>query len=315
MFVIKSFLTTKEGKKYHMSRLKYFSFIFLATFLMGSSFGIGKLTMQYFPPLHLIAFRFAIAGLVMIPILFVLRYPFPKDIKDWGKAALIGSLQTAGVMASIFIGMKYIPSGMSSVITFTNPLLIALVSGFFLKERLTVLQISGIVIGLLGVGLAVLGETKWGLGIFIAFIAPVSWTIATILIKKWSHSFNNFVLSGLQMGFGSLVLFVLAWILEPNAQMSWSMMSVSLLLWLGIPASVVQFTLWFYVLSKGDAAKTSSFLFLAPIFGILTGTILLDERLQWIQFVGGALVMASLYLVNIKNMKNRPFEKPSQIEI
>jgi probable blue pigment (indigoidine) exporter len=287
-----------------MPRSQYFTFVLLATFLMGSSFGIGKLTMQYMPPLHLVAFRFAIACLVMVPVLLVLRYPFPRQLTDWGKAALIGTLQTAGVMASIFIGMKYIPSGMSSVITFTNPLLIVFLSGIFLKEKLTVMQIMGVAIGLVGVGLAVLGETKWNFGILIAFIAPVSWTIATILIKKWSHSFHNLVLSGLQMGFGSLVLFVLAVALEPHAQITWSVTSVSLLLWMAIPASVVQFTLWFVVLSKGDAAKTSSYLFLAPIFGILTGTILLDERLHLIQFAGGALVMVSLYLVNTKKKES-----------
>lgn len=283
-----------------MSPLKYFSFVFLATFLMGSSFGIGKITIQYIPPLHLIAFRFAIAFVVMIPVLALLHHPFPKRLKDWGKAALIGALQTAGVMASIFIGLKYIPSGMSSVITFTNPLLVVFLSSLFLRERLGWLQILGVALGIVGVGLAVVGETSWNIGIAIACIAPISWAFATILVKKWGASFDKMVLSGLQMGFGSLILFVVAWYFEPNAQIIWSYHSVGLLLWLGIPASVVQFTLWFLVLSDGGAAKTSSYLFLAPIFGILTGMVLLDERLKWIQVVGGALVIFSLYVVNQK---------------
>jgi probable blue pigment (indigoidine) exporter len=272
--------------------------------LMGSSFGIGKMAMEYIPPLHLITMRFGIAGLIMIPILFALGYSFPKKLNDWLHAALIGCLQTAGVMASIFIGMQYIPSGMSSVITFTNPLLVVFLSRLFLGERLSMSQTFGVLLGLVGVGFAVLGETEWNIGLLIACIAPVSWAIATILLKKWSNSFNSMVLSGLQMSFGSLVLFVFAFLLEPDAEITWSFTSISLLLWLGIPASVVQFSLWFYVLSKGNAAKTSSFLFLAPIFGIITGVVLLDERLRLVQIFGGLLVAGSLYLVNASRKKD-----------
>jgi probable blue pigment (indigoidine) exporter len=287
-----------------MSKITYFSFVVMATFLMGSSFAVGKLALEYMPPLFLVAMRFGIAGLIMAPVLLALKKPFPRGSIEWMKVAVIGTLQTAGVMAFIFLGLEYIPSGMSSVITFTNPLLVVFLSAWLLGERLTPIQIGGVVLGIMGVAMAVLGETDWNVGLLIAFGAPVSWALATIFIKKWGAFVPALVMSGLQMGFGSIVLFVLAFLLEDPAQIVWNTQSTLLLLWLGIPASVVQFSLWMYVLSQGEAAKTSSYLFLAPLFGVLTGAVLLGERLGWLQWAGGLFVIASLFVVQRARKKD-----------
>jgi drug/metabolite transporter (DMT)-like permease len=74
--------------------------------------------------------------------------------------------------------------------------------------------------------------------------------------------------------------------------------SVTVLLWLAVLCSGVQFSLWFYLLRSGDPAKTSAFLFLVPLFGVLFSWLLLGERVAWNVGVGGALICVGIFLVN-----------------
>ena len=73
---------------------------------------------------------------------------------------------------------------------------------------------------------------------------------------------------------------------------------MTVVLWLAILCSIIQFTMWFYLLNTGDPAKTSSFLFLVPLFGVLSSWLLLGEKIQWYVGVGGAFICLGIFLVN-----------------
>jgi drug/metabolite transporter (DMT)-like permease len=79
--------------------------------------------------------------------------------------------------------------------------------------------------------------------------------------------------------------------------------SVSIVLWLAVMGSIVQFSLWYYLLRGGDPAKTSTFLFLVPLFGLLSSWLLLGEQVQWYVGVGGALICVGIVLVNWERRK------------
>lgn len=79
--------------------------------------------------------------------------------------------------------------------------------------------------------------------------------------------------------------------------------SISIVLWLAIMASIVQFAGWFYLLQKGDPGKTSAFLFLAPFFGVLSGWLILDETINWYVTVGGLCIFTGIFLVNWTSSK------------
>lgn len=74
--------------------------------------------------------------------------------------------------------------------------------------------------------------------------------------------------------------------------------SIVVVVWLAIMCSIVQFSVWFYLLDQGEPGKTSSFLFLAPIFGVLSSWILLGEHVAWEAVAGCVLVCLGIYWVN-----------------
>lgn len=271
--------------------------ILLTTFLMGSSFAVGKIGLHYSSPLFLVSLRFLIAGGLMTLIVSLRGLPVPKRSIDWGKIATIGTLQTTGVMACTFLSLRTITAGESSILIFTNPLLVIVFGSLLLRARYRWTQWLGVVLGVLGVAITMGLHMQLKSGTILGVIGACSWAIATLLMKRWSGICNVWVLTAYQMLCGGILLLLLSIVLE-QPHFEWNLISTGILLWLAIMASIVQFAGWFYVLGKGDAAQTSAFLFLAPFFGVLSGWLLLGEQVQWYVYIGGVFVFLGIFLVN-----------------
>ncbi|MCD9025381.1 DMT family transporter [Cohnella silvisoli] len=129
------------------------------------------------------------------------------------------------------------------------------------------------------------------------FAGAICFASATLLIKRWGPAFDMTVLASYQTIAGGIALFILSAFTE-RPYFTFNGTSVTVLLWLVILCSIVQFSIWFYLLSKGDPAKTSAFLFLVPLFGVLTSWLLLGEKVDWYVYVGGAFICVGIFLVN-----------------
>ncbi|WP_431305960.1 DMT family transporter [Mesobacillus subterraneus] len=278
----------------------------VTTFLMGSSFTVGKIGLTYASPLLLVGLRFTIAGVLMAII--VRKKPLPANISDWGRVFTIGLMQTAGVMGAIFLSLRTITAGESSILTFTNPLLVVLMGTVFLRIRYRLLQWIGAGVGFLGVFITLGFHLQLTTGTLLGLGAAVSWSIGTILIKKWGSLFNVWVLTAYQMLFGGIILLVMSLTME-NPRLTINMASVSIILWLAIMASIVQFAIWFYLLNEGDPGKTSAFLFLAPFFGVLSGWMM-GEVVEWYVYAGGAFIFTGIFLVNWNFAKRKEISLP-----
>lgn len=278
-----------------MKTIYYGLLVFLTTFLMGSSFTIGKIGLTYVSPLLLVGIRFTIAGILMA--LLVRKKPLPRLRLDWLRIFLVGFFQTAGVMGCIFLSLRTITAGESSILTFSNPLMVIILGTIFLGIRFRLIQWIGVITGFIGVFITLGFHLQLNVGTLLGLGAALSWSIATILIKKWGSRFNIWVLTAYQMLFGGILLLVMGVTVE-TPKLIINTTSAAIILWLAIMASIVQFAIWFYLLNKSDPGKTSAFLFLAPFFGILTGWLFLNEVVGWHVYLGGLLIFIGIFLVN-----------------
>ena len=269
--------------------------VIATTFLMGSSFTVGKIGLTYVSPLLLVGLRFTIAGVLMAII--VRKKPLPAKLADWVRVFIIGLMQTAGVMGCIFLSLRTITAGESSILTFTNPLMVVIMGTIFLGIRYRLLQWLGAIVGFFGVFITLGFHLQLTSGTLLGLGAAVSWSIGTILIKQWGSRFNVWVLTAYQMLFGGSILLLMGLTME-TPRLTINSISISIILWLAIMASIVQFAIWFFLLNQGDPGKTSAFLFLAPFFGVITGWLLLDEVVKWYVYVGGVLIFTGIFLVN-----------------
>jgi drug/metabolite transporter (DMT)-like permease len=282
-----------------------------ATFLLGSSFIAGKILLAAgFPAFLLVGWRFLVAALATLPLVFMEGAPraalFPPraGLRDAALTILIGLLQTAAVMGLLFLSMQSISASTAAILLFTNPIWVALLGRLFLGEPLAAARASGLVIGLAGTALAIgvgpsLSSGGGSLtGELVGLASSLCWAVSTLVNKRANLPLGPWALSFWQMLVGSLALLGLAYGLGQHwppgattAQWGW-------FLWLAIPASTGSFGLWFVALRQGGATRTSGFLFLAPLFTVMLSFFVLGAPLSWQQGAGGTLIGISLWLVN-----------------
>ncbi len=287
----------KGGEFEKMNPMLYSTLVILTTFLMGSSFAVGKIGLTYISPLLLVGIRFTVAGIIMALFLLGSKKPLPKLPIDWARIVTIGLFQTTGVMGCIFLSLRTITAGESSILTFSNPLLVVIIGTLFLKIKYQIFHWIGVIIGFIGVFITLGFHIQLSIGTVFGLGAAISWSIATILIKKWGGRFNIWVLTAYQMLFGGFLLLLMGITME-TPKLVVNLTSVSIVMWLAIMASIIQFAIWFYLLNQGDPGKTSAFLFLAPFFGVLSGWVLLEEVVEWYVYAGGSLIFIGIFLVN-----------------
>ncbi|WP_324617858.1 DMT family transporter [Cohnella cholangitidis] len=270
-----------------MSKFKFIILVIVTTFLMGIAFPVGKIGLDYAPPFLLMGLRFVIAGSLLA--LIVAKKARPAGAKQWLQVAAIGLLQSTGVMGCSYYSMRWITSGESSIMIFTNPLLVIIMGTLLTGAVYRARQWLGVAVGILGVVITLGFHMGLQPGTYISFAGAICFASATLLIKRWGSSFDMTAMAAYQMIFGGLALFVLSAISErPHFEMT--VISITSLLWLSLLCSIVQFSLWYYLLGKGDPAKTSAFLFLVPLFGVFTSWLLLGETVVWEVYAGGALI-------------------------
>lgn len=283
-----------------------------ATFLMGSSFIAGKILLGHgVPAILLVGWRFLVASLATLPLLAMARVPLRAQLWPAAMAprqawtvALIGLLQTAAVMGLLFVGMRSIPAAAAAILLFSNPIWVALLGRLFLHESLGPARVLGLLLGMLGVALAIgpgallTGQSDALFGELCCLASAVCWAVATTLNKRAALPMGGLALNFWQMLIGALVLLALAygsgerWPANVGAR-EWLWFA-----WLAVPASTGSFGLWFVALRRGGATHASGWLFMAPLFAVLLSFVVLHTALSPLQLAGGALIGAGLWLVN-----------------
>ncbi|MFB9326649.1 DMT family transporter [Paenibacillus aurantiacus] len=287
-----------------MNRSLFVLLVLLATSLMGSSFAVGKVGLSYVSPLLLVGIRFVLAGGIMALAVRLQQRRLPDSLKDWSKLLLIGACQTTAVMGCIFLSMRTIPAGETSILTFMNPLFVVVFGVLFMRLRYRFYQWVGVVVGFAGVFVTLGFHLQLSTGTVLGLGSAIAWAVATLLVKQWGDGFDRWVLTAYQMLFGGLLLLGLAFTMETTRLvLNWTAMGV--ILYLALLGSIVQFATWYYLLGKGDPGRTSAFLFLAPFFGVLSGWLILRERIHWYAYVGGLFIFLGIFLVNWTSGKSK----------
>ena len=188
------------------------------------------------------------------------------------------------------------------MITTMLPLMVVLAAGIFLGERITVRVLTGFLVAVAGglwLSLAGKGSEQSPqplLGNFLEFMAMVCATGYTILMKHLSKELHPIFLTGLQAFSGTI--FFLPILLLPRVEVAaaFSVSGVLTIVYLGVVVSVCAYGLYNYAVSKIPASQAAAFVNLIPVFSILLGFILLDERLSLWQIAACSLVFAGVYI-------------------
>lgn len=284
---------------------RYLILVLASTFLQGSSFVASKILLDDVQPLWLAAMRFLVAALSLAPILipkWVRRPPGDTTAMPWWRLAVIGLFQTAGVMAFLNLGLQQTTAPKAAILMASNPLLVALLAGVLLNERVRAMAWIGLGLAFIGViiciGVAAVTNGSIGQGDVLVMAGSACWAVATLVTKRFNLSVDTLVLSFWQMLIGAVALAVLALMRGDAFTLPGSSGAWIAFLWLAIPASTGAMGLWFAALRVGGAVHTSGFLFLCPLFAALIAFAMTGEMLSRNEIGGGVLIAGGIYLVS-----------------
>lgn len=197
------------------------------------------------------------------------------------------------------MAVQRIEASAGSIIASTMPLWVSIFALFFLGERMRPITIFGLILGMLGTTTIMGTRLSAGLdpiGFMLCFIAVLALSVATLCVKSASEKGNLLMVVGLQMWVGGLALLPFA-ILFETWQMQWSpTVVIALLYTITLPGLVATY-IWFVLVKRIGAIRAATYHFLNPFFGVIIAALILDERLNLIDFIGVITIMAGIYLV------------------
>jgi len=286
--------------------------LLLAVIFWGLSFVATKMVLQFLSPIEIIAIRL----LLGIPVLYLVLKFKKKEIRFMKNDYLIIILASIILGAHFLIqaiGMIYTTATNTAWLVATIPVFIAILSYFFLNEKMTANKIMGIIIATLGVvllvsggRLATLGWLK-SVGDWIILSSSVTWAIYTIITRNITRRYNPLVVSLGLFLLPGVVLVAYAGISTPPAKFIHLPLNIILaLIFLGVFCLGIAH--WFYLegLSRKGATDVGVFIYLEPIVTTMAAIPILNERPTLFAMAGIILIISGVYLVQRKSHFNNP---------
>lgn len=274
----------------------------------GSTYLGIRVAVETIPPFVLAASRFAIAGLLMLVAVAILRrgaVQMPTR-REWRDSFIIGTLLMGGGMGLVALGEQTIPSGIAGVLIAMMPVWVAVLGRLVYGERLPAVAVVGIATGMLGVvvlvgqGIAVDG-TLQPAGVAALILSPIAWAIGSLYSAHGAHLPRDpFLTTGLQMLCGSLVLAALSVVtgelrtFDPAAVSTESLVAFVYLFAVG---SLIAFTAYAWVLRQAPLPLVATYAFVNPVIAVFLGALILGETVSTTQLVAGGIIVAGVALI------------------
>lgn len=220
-------------------------------------------------------------------------------------AGLICGLLFSGEFLFIYWGLAYTTASRSVVFIYVSPFVVAIGAHFFVKgETLRGMQVIGLLCAFIGIivafadGLGLPSKTML-IGDAMALMGAFLWGATTVVIKATTLAriapSKNLLY---QLAASALLLPALSVLMGEPGIIDLSPLVIGCLLYQGVVVAFASYLAWYWLIAHYPAASLASFTFLTPLFGMLAGGILLDERITALLSLAMLLVAAGIYLVN-----------------
>ena len=255
------------------------------------------------------------AGLVLLLATALLKRPLRVDRADWGWLLLFALIDGTLFQGLLVRGLGQTGAGLGSVLIDSQPLLVALLARTLFGDAINPVGWLGLLLGLLGIvclglpagllqhwwleGPAVLDQQALSHGELWMLGAAAAMALGTVLCRYASRHSDPLAVTGWHMVLGGLPLLLgAAQPGLPAALPSWSALQWGLMAYASLLGSALAYGLFFWFASSGDLTGFTALTFLTPVFALVTGVLVLHESLQPLQWLGAAIALLSVVLIN-----------------
>ena len=300
----------------------YVIIAFAALYLIWGSTYLGMaIAIETMPPFLMASARFIVAGGLLYFIRRWLGDPTP-NARQWGSAAIIGTLLFVGGNGVVAWAERWVPSGIAALLITTTPFWMTVLPWLAGQTaRPKVLGLMGIAAGLIGVGLLVgfpVGSaptTQLVIGSLAIVVAALSWTIGSLMNKRLPLPKSAWMSSATQMLCGAVGLGLAGVIGGEMPQVDLahiSLRSWMALLYLILIGAILGFSAYAYLLQHVSMARVSTYAFVNPVVAVMLGWLMNNEPIGQRTLVAGALIVSAVIIILRSTSTTAPTLPPAE---
>ncbi|MCP4791294.1 MAG: DMT family transporter [Gammaproteobacteria bacterium] len=276
----------------------------------STGFLVAKFGQPYAEPFTLLSIRFACAMLVLLLIMPLFKTKWSNNPRLWLHSMIVGLLihgvYLGGVFQAIALGM---PAGMSSMVIGLQPLVMALLAGLMLKERVTPWQWLGLAIGLVGLYLVLAerfaidakqlfdGFSGWSAVLVVASLMGIS--VGSTYQKKYCQGIDLLASIWWQYFAATIFCVFIALAFEERV-VDWQWAFVLSLSWQVLALSIGAILLLMLMINLGESARVASLFYLVPPVVAIQAWWWFGEELGVQALLGVALIACGVALARRK---------------
>ena len=294
-------------------RLKADITLLMISMIWGSAFVAQRVAGQVGSVYFFNAARYFIAALVVLPfaarkVVSISR--IPRDQYKWmfvaGFLLFVGSaLQQAG--------MVYTTAGNAGFITGLYVVLVPFALFFFWREKPHWMSIVAVVLA--GVGAFLLstgGRFEFQPGDVLELIGALFWTFHVIVLGKYASKFESMSFSAGQLVICAVLNFILGLFIEPMMKLDGQL--IFAITYTAIFSLGLCYTLQIWAQRHTPPADAALILSLESVFAVISGWLILHERLIAIQVLGCILIFIAVILSQFKEWSSTVMDHDHLVE-
>ena len=252
-----------------------------------------------------VSYRFAVGAISMFVVAFAMKLPLRVRLSDHVLAAALGLVIFVINYNCVYASEQHITSGLVAVIFSLLVPLNAILARVFLKQELSRPFLMGSGVAMLGVVLLFLHEWRAvdrdphevTLGIGLALIAVTFASFGNVFQgSPRARQVPMATLLAWAMGWGALLDAIIAWVRTGPPMLDFRLSYIAGLLYLGVIASAVAFTLYFNLIRRIGAARGGYVNVLIPVIAMGFSTMFESYRWSVEAMLGGLLVIVGLMI-------------------
>lgn len=297
----------RAGYALQMTRLGLALVPAIFVFLWSTGWVAARYVVPYADPLTFLAVRFACASVLIAAFAALSGVKFPTEPGLLRHALLSGVLLHAIYLGGVWWAVAHgIPAGISALIAALQPLLTALLAPKLLGERMSAIRWVGVVLGFLGLVVALwpklagVGPTAGiaiAIPILVNVVAMIAVTAGSFYQKRHLQGGDLRAIAALQY-LGALIVTAPAALLLEDLRFEPTLELGLALAWSVIVLSIVTIALYLYLIRRGEVSRVGTLIYLVPPVSAVQAWALLGETLLPIQLVGMAVTVVGVALAS-----------------
>jgi len=144
-------------------------------------------------------------------------------------------------------------------------------------------------------------------GELLMLLAALAMSFGTLIIRYVKQHADPLVATGWHMILGGLPLVALSLMWEDSQIVNLHAGDWAGLGYATVFGTAITYGIFFYLAATGNMTSVSALIFLTPVFALLFSSLLLEETLSGLQWIGVIFTLISVYLVNQRDAIARKF--------